>query len=273
MLKGLLKEYIATNVPKEEEIAILFSGGLDSLSILLSCLELGYKPSLYTFYLEGNISRDLEMSRKVAQHYGLQLTEVVIKHDLELMVCQVKSLIKEFNLVKKTQIQVMHPLSQVIPAIREQYVLTGLEADTLYGNTRSMRKQINDAKTFYQVRLNAINDDKNASYIFIKSLIENMGKQFVAPYKESKDIINYFLKLDVNEIRYGKQKRQTYEAFKTEIDELNLYRRSSNMQVNSGIREFHDELLASKYNTHGSKSVIGIYNQFIKEIENEKHGI
>lgn len=270
MLKDLLKEYVQERVPKDAEVAVLFSGGLDSISVLLTALELGYSPTLYTFYLEGYVSKDLETSRRVAQYYNLPLVEVKIKRDIELLVEQVKSIIKRFSLNKKTQIQVIHPMSNVIPYITEPYVLTGLEADTLYGNSRSMRKLINDSNDFYNARLRAIQDPKNASYQFIKQLVEEEGKELVAPYKESQSIIDYFLNLPVNDIRYGKQKRQTYEAFQNEIDELKLYRRSSNMQVNSGIREFHDELLTSQYNTTNAKSIIAIYNKFIKEAkENE----
>ena len=269
MLKELLKEYIKERIPKDAEVGVLFSGGLDSISVLLTALELGYSPTLYTFYLEGYISKDLETSRRVAQHYNLPLVEVEIKKDVDLMVEQVKSIIKRFSLNKKTQVQVVHPMSNVIPRIKESYVLTGLEADTLYGNSRNMRKLVNDVDEFYNVRLRAIQDPKNASYQFIKQLVEEEGKELIAPYKESQSIIDYFLNLPVNEIRYGKQKRQTYEAFRDEIDELKLYRRSSNMQVNSGIREFHDELLTSQYNTAQAKSVIAIYNRFIKEIKGE----
>ena len=125
MLKKLLKQYIVDNVP-QEEVAILFSGGLDSLSILLSLLDLGYKPTLYTFYLEGLISKDLELSRRISQHYNVPLVEVEIKRDIELMVSQSKALIKKYGLTKKTQIQVMHPLSNVFPLIKENYVFTGI---------------------------------------------------------------------------------------------------------------------------------------------------
>lgn len=269
MLKELLKEYVQERIPKNADVGVLFSGGLDSISVLLTALELGYVPTLYTFYLEGYVSKDLETSRRVAQHYNLPLVEVEIKKDVDVMVEQVKSIIKRFSLNKKTQIQVVHPMSNVVPCIKEQYILTGLEADTLYGNSRNMRKLVNDVDEFYNVRLRAIQDPKNASYQFIKQLVEEEGKELIAPYKESQSIIDYFLNLPVNEIRYGKQKRQTYEAFRDEIDELKLYRRSSNMQVNSGIREFHDELLTSQYNTVQAKSVIAIYNRFIKETKGE----
>ena len=266
MLKKLLKQYIVDNVP-QEEVAILFSGGLDSLSILLTLLDLGYKPTLYTFYLEGLISKDLELSRRISQHHNVPLVEVEIKKDIELMVSQSKALIKKYGLTKKTQIQVMHPLSNVFPLIKEDYVFTGIGADTLYGSARKFKKLIHDEQAFYNARVEAIRKPESASYIYIKNAIEEMGKVCVSPYKQSEDIINYFLQLPVSEIRYGKQKKQTYEAFKQEIDELSLYRRNSSMQVNSGIREFHDELLKSEYNTGNYKSVVGIYNTFIREME------
>ena len=190
-----------------------------------------------------------------------------IKRDIELMVSQSKALIKKYGLTKKTQIQVMHPLSNVFPLIKEDYVFTGIGADTLYGSARKFKKLIHDEQAFYNARVEAIRKPESASYIYIKNAIEEMGKVCVSPYKQSEDIINYFLQLPVSEIRYGKQKKQTYEAFKQEIDELSLYRRNSSMQVNSGIREFHDELLKSEYNTGNYKSVVGIYNTFIREME------
>lgn len=63
------------------------------------------------------------------------------------------------------------------------------------------------------------------------------------------------------------KKKQTYNAFKEEIDKLHLYRRNSSMQINSGIRELHDELLKTDWNTKGFKSVVGVYNQIIKYVK------
>ena len=43
------------------KVGLLLSGGLDSLSVLLSCLDIGIEPTCYTFYLEGNESEDLKI--------------------------------------------------------------------------------------------------------------------------------------------------------------------------------------------------------------------
>ena len=41
------------------------------------------------------------------------------------------------------------------------------------------------------------------------------------------------------------------------------------MQINSGIREFHDLLLQTDLNQKNFKSVIGVYNQLIKIVKGE----
>jgi asparagine synthetase B (glutamine-hydrolysing) len=269
MLKKLIKKHIENTIPKNEKVAVMFSGGLDSLSVLLSALELGYEVKLYTFHLKGVISKDLETARKVSKHYKLELHEVEISDNLDLLIDDLKYLIKTHDLKKKTQFQVMHPMKHLCEAIKEDYVLSGLEADTLYGNTRSMRKTIACESEFKNIRSKYIHDENNASYSFIRNELENNNKTFVAPYKQSSEIINYFLSLESKDLCFGKQKKQTYEAFKTEIDNLSLYRRSSNMQINSGIREFHDLLLQTDLNQKNFKSVIGVYNQLIKIVKGE----
>ena len=269
MLKELIKKHIEDNIPKNEKVAVMFSGGLDSLSVLLSAVELGYDVKLYTFHLEGIISKDLETARKVSKYYNLKLQEVTIPADVDLLISDLTELIKKHDLKKKTQFQVMHPMKYLCNAIEENYVLSGLEADTLYGNTRSMRKTIACESEFKNIRHKYIYDEDNASYSFIKNELKSNNKTFIAPYKQSSEIINYFLNLESKDLCFGKQKKQTYEAFKTEIDNLSLYRRSSNMQINSGIREFHDLLLQTNLNQKNFKSVVGVYNQLIKIVKGE----
>ena len=202
----------------------------------------------------------------IGENYFYELTKGIGIYNLAV---DEKYLIKTHDLKKKTQFQVMHPMKHLCEAIKEDYVLSGLEADTLYGNTRSMRKTITCESEFKNIRSKYIHDENNASYSFIRNELENNNKTFVAPYKQSSEIINYFLSLESKDLCFGKQKKQTYEAFKTEIDNLSLYRRSSNMQINSGIREFHDLLLQTDLNQKNFKSVIGVYNQLIKIVKGE----
>ena len=59
MLKSLLKASIRKYTPPEnKEVALLLSGGVDSISIGICLEELGYKVHTYTFYLKDNYSYD-----------------------------------------------------------------------------------------------------------------------------------------------------------------------------------------------------------------------
>lgn len=42
------------------------------------------------------------------------------------------------------------------------------------------------------------------------------------------------------------------------------YRKNSNLQCNSGIREYHDLLLRTELNKRKSKNVVAIYNDILK---------
>lgn len=267
MLKQLIKKHISNTIPQNEKVAVMFSGGLDSLSVLFSLIELGYDVKLYTFYREGVLSDDLKISRKVASNLNLELEEIEISNDLDKLVDDLKLLIKKHDLKKKTQFQVMHPMVYVCNAITEKFVVSGLAADTLYGTARSMLKFASNEVQFREKREELIYKEESDSYKFIKDELTSLNKIFIVPYKESKEIIDYFLKLTPKDLYSGKQKKQTYNAFKEEIDKLHLYRRNSSMQINSGIRELHDELLKTNWNTKGFKSVVGVYNQIIKYVK------
>ena len=54
-----MRNILKTQLKKldNEEVALLFSGGMDSLSLLLSCLDVGITPHLYTFKLK-NIEKE-----------------------------------------------------------------------------------------------------------------------------------------------------------------------------------------------------------------------
>ena len=152
MLKQLIKKHISNTIPQNEKVAVMFSGGLDSLSVLFSLIELGYDVKLYTFYREGVLSDDLKISRKVASNLNLELEEIEISNDLDKLVDDLKLLIKKHDLKKKTQFQVMHPMVYVCNAITEKFVVSGLAADTLYGTARSMLKFASNEVQFREKR-------------------------------------------------------------------------------------------------------------------------
>ena len=255
---------------KNNKVALLFSGGMDSLSLLLSCLDVGIKPHLYTFKLCDYDSEDYKFSIKISKIFDLKLTVINISNDIDLLLKDVEYIIKKFKVKKKTQIQCIHPFVYVIEHITEKYVLTGLCADELYGTPRKMqelgRKDLNE---FNKKRLEVHSDLKSSSYIYIKQLFEEKNIKLIAPYKENNELVEYMMNKTFKELHSPKQKNVMYENYKNELNTYKLYRRNSNLQCNSKIRELHDKLLNTFLNVDNNKSVVAIYNRLYKKIWSE----
>lgn len=266
MLKQLIINSISSKI-NNDDIAILFSGGTDSLTCLFSCLELGIKPKLYSFYLEGEIHKDIEISKQVAEYYNLEHNIIEIKKDKEQLIKDVKFLIKEYKIYRKTNVQCTYPFLHVLPKIKEKYVLTGLCADDLYGTAKSVIiKASKDKNIFDKIRNKTLSNLDSSAYRSIKELVETTyGKTFIVPYREQ-NIIDYFMTLSWEELNKPKQKQIALDSFKTYFDKQNIYRKNSNLQVGSKIREWHNELLDSELNINGRKRVDEIYKDYYKEV-------
>lgn len=269
MIRKLINNYINKEISLDDEIALLFSGGMDSLSILLSCLDVGIKPTLYTFYLDNYVSEDILSSRRIADLFDLKLEEIIIDTARIDLLADVRYIIKTFNTSKKTAIQCIHPFLYVIPRIKEECVLSGLCADELYGTPRSMAKYHKDIDFFKKIREDKNKDLYSSSYKYIKDLMCKNNKIFLAPFKTDKDIVSYMLSLNYKELHSPKQKNIVYEDYKDYIERYKLYRRNNNLQCCSKIREWHDILLTNKeVNTNNFKSVVGVYNSIYKGVKN-----
>lgn len=266
MLKTHINNWLKNNIDNTNSVAILFSGGMDSLTILLSCLELGIKPVLYTFYLDNYVSEDIKQSRYISELYNLELKEIEIKTQNIDLYRDVKYIVEKYNVRKKTAVQCIHPFLYVIPDVKEDIILSGLCADDLYGTPRSVSKHQNTSM-FNEIRKDKFFDKKSSSYEYIKILCEENDKKFIAPYKQSRDIYNYFISKNYKELNSPKQKNVAYLEYQNQIDKYKLYRRNSNLQCNSKIREWHDSLLKDDLiNYRNNISITGIYNNIYNDL-------
>jgi len=257
MLRNLINKYLKENIPNDD-VALLFSGGSDSLSILLSCLDLNIKPHLYTFRLSNHESQDSIYSKKISEIFSLKHTEVILNVDDINLLSDVEYIISHFKVKKKTHVQCIHPFIYLIPKINQSVILTGLCADDLYGTPRSMAKY---AKTsfFNELRQRIYENIESSGYKFINQIASENNKLLIAPYKQSQDIYNYMILKTYKEMHSPKQKFIMFDDYKTELLTHNIYRRNSNLQCDSKIREWHDTLLVS------NKSVTAIYNKIYRD--------
>lgn len=266
-LKILINKHFTDRIIDKTDVALLFSGGTDSLTCLFSLLDLGIRPTLYSFHLENVIHKDIEVSKLVAEYYELPHNIIVIDRNIERLKHDVKYLVETFKITRKTNVQCTYPFLHVLPQIKEKYVVSGLCADDLYGTAKSVAiKGGKDKNKLDEIRMKTLSNLDSSAYRPIKELVENVfNKKFVAPYR-SEEIIDYMMKFSWEEMNRPKQKQIAYFSYLNYFENQPIYRKNTNLQVGSKIREWHSELVNTDLNKNNRHRVDEIYKDLGREL-------
>ena len=256
------KELFLDALKPHQHLPLLFSGGMDSLTVLAGLMELGQKPHLYTYMLSDQPSKDAHSAQSNASRLNLNLSMVEIPQ--QNLLADVKEIIVMLPKVSKSAIQCGHPmkyLAQKIVNDGHDLVLCGT-----VGIVEDNRK--------VNVILSKFGEDKARDYRTellkkaglsgtsgMRLVSEKYGVKLIEPYR-NKALMEYQLSLDMGDINSPCQKGIALRAFPTFFNEAK-WRRNSPHQVNSGIRELHDKLLLDpKINFRNNKAIIGVYNNY-----------
>lgn len=266
-LRKLINEHLDKNIIDKSSVALLFSGGTDSLTCLFSLMDLGIRPTLYSFHMEGVIHKDIEISKQVSEHYQLNHKIIEIKRDINQLIEDVKFIISYFKVTRKTNIQCTYPFLHVLPEVKEKFVVSGLCADDLYGTSKSMIiKCSKDKYIFDKTRDRILSNFDSSAYRLIKQLVENVhNKRFIAPYRDQ-TIIDFFYKYSWEDLNKPKQKQIAVTAYNEFFRAQKIYRTNVNLQVGSKVREWHSELVETKINKNKRWRVDEIYKDLGREL-------
>ena len=80
MIRNLLTDHIKNNAP-DGEIAVLLSGGVDSLSCAIAATDAGKTVNAYSFHLDGNKSYDFHKAKEVCEIMDWNFTGVSVPLD------------------------------------------------------------------------------------------------------------------------------------------------------------------------------------------------
>lgn len=247
--------------------AIFFSGGVDSVTILFSLLELGRKPELLSFHLEGQPSQDTVIGREIAEHYGLNYHCVELPVDLEQTKNDVETVKSIIKYPMKTHIQCSIPflyMSREFSKLGIKKAFTGLAIGDIFANNKKcniMYKEKGE-EALRAYRHKCLFNPKVSDFD-IHMVSRKYGIEVVDTLREDKEFHEWMLSIPYKELYNPKPKSVLIDAFREYwlLDEKNWYRPGNNLQIVSGIREKHDELfLNSEYNKEGAKAIIKIYN-------------
>lgn len=253
--------------------ALFFSGGVDSTTILFALLELGRKPDLISFKLKDIESKDYLIGKEIADYYGLNYICVELPSDREGILKDVIDIIPELNYPLKTHIQCSIPfkyMSPVLSKLGHTKAFTGLYAGFIFGFNKktNMAYKEHGEEFTRNLRIKMMNNVKISDYDIEKiSLL--YGIELITPYKGS-DFSDWMMHLPYKELHTGKPKSIAVDAFKEYwlLNDKKWYRSGNNLQIVSGIRERHDELLLNdaELNPSDAKGIIAIYNNLRKRI-------
>jgi DNA-cytosine methyltransferase len=207
-LLSLLSNAVAES-SRHRNVALLLSGGLDSLSVGLALQAAGKAVHAYTFCIEGLESQDLRKAIALANHFGWHLT--VVRVPVGQVADDFVRLAIEHGCRRKVQFEVTFPLLYVLQQIDEGEVFTGWNADEHYGNDRqTMLEQarlVRDGaspaelkeafdrrrRNFFEVEM--ANPQSGDTWLYASRLAEQHRKRLVDPYLD-RAVFEYLLQFD-----------------------------------------------------------------------------
>ncbi|MCD7782051.1 MAG: asparagine synthetase B [Methanosphaera sp.] len=167
-LKNALINSVLRRCDDLDEVAILFSGGIDSTIIAKILKSHGKNVTLYTIGIEN--SQDLKVARKIADDMDLPLKTWIIDQDIiEKSLLDTINTIEDTNLMKIGVGMTIKLTSQLAHIDHHKVILSGQGADELFAGYNRYKKKIdhpeelieeldNDLNNIYHVNLER--DDK-----------------------------------------------------------------------------------------------------------------
>jgi len=261
MIDQILVNIIENEVPTDD-VGILLSGGVDSLSLGFAAHRLGKKITAYTFHLEDDKSYDACKAEEVSKEFGWECKTVVVptsnlKDDF-------LRLVKDYDCRKKTHFECTFPFLYVFPEITNKYLLSGIGADGYYGVSKKAILHFKEPKEkFDQFRRNYFIPHNVTGFLQIKQLSNEKNITLVHPYIYHDDVRDFFFKYDWFELNQPKQKQIVRDAFKEEFSRITNVKDHINLQLGSNIDHLFETLLDDKMlNNRGRKRVMDLASDY-----------
>jgi asparagine synthetase B (glutamine-hydrolysing) len=265
-IRNLLLELCNSN----KKVGVFLSGGVDSNSILAAYLRNGVRPIAVSFCLDGRPSTDFRCAQKTAKKIGLDFIPVFLPTALETLIGDVRTLIAQYSLRRKAEIEAFWGCWY---AIREahangvQVIANGLTAGGLFGDDKNCSIRGHGPDGDDPTWLDEIRAEKFAKPTYGQKIAwdiasSELGLEIVSPYRDPRfrEILKGHSYKSCNQ---PKQKQPLRDAF-PEMAGWNI-KPHVNLQLgDSGISALFSQLVNHPINKSGHKSVVGIYNEIAR---------
>ena len=241
MIDKLLVENIEQTTP-DQNVAVLLSGGVDSISVALAAERLGKTITAYSFCLDNEPSYDYNKAKEIAKNHNWAFVGTIIDTTkLEEDFYKLVSL----GCKKKTHYECVYPFLHVYPKIAETYVLSGWAADGYYGVSKKANIHYKHTKEkFDEFRDNYFDINNQAGYLWHELIARNNKKQLLTPYL-SMTIKDFFYNKTWEELNKPFQKHHVVNAFE-EFKKFK-FKKHINLQLGAGVDKLFETLIDDKF--------------------------
>ena len=270
MIKKLLENHIVNNTP-DESVALLLSGGIDSITVGLAAHNVGKKVHAYSFFLDGEVSYDFVKAAEVAHKMQWKFTPIVIpRHNL---VDDFKKIWK-LGCRKKTHYECVFPFLYIYPKIKEKYVMSGWGADGYfcvskkcqmrYSSKEKFKKHLEWCEkhnatptTFDDYRDHYFSEGECAGIDEHNKLVNKYKKKHITPYLDN-DVSKHLMSMNYDQLNKGGQKGYVRKAF-TKLKLFGNIKPHTNLHLGSGVDKLFETLLNNdEINKKGRKRMMDV---------------
>lgn len=245
---------------EEKDVAVMLSGGVDSNSILFSLLEANKNVVAYTFVLNGHESTDFISAQKVCKTFDVPFVPVYLPTDVNTIEKDVRNLILNRGLTKKTDIECTWAMEYAIKCVKENVIVTGHGADGHFGlSKRAMIHHSHSLESLSEFRDETFGNSNYAQKETLKEIASERGKEIIFPYLE-KEMRQVFRHKSWEELNKPKQKNPIVNSFPEYFERVKIRKHTVFQLGDSKIADNFQQLVNTELNQKGYKSPLGIYN-------------
>jgi len=244
---------------EDDDVAVLLSGGVDSLSCAFAAEEAGKDVYAYTFRMKGIPNADARAAREAAKAFDWPFALVDVPRDTETIRRNFLRLADEWDCKRKTDFECSYPMLYLIPEVEQSTVLCGIGADGLYGMGREAAFNYrDDCAAFDEYRSNY----RAGAERQIRSMIKAKDRTPVLPYRKD-CVINYFLEYGWYELNEPREKYHTLAAFRDKFKQFGV-REHGPFQLIARIPHYFENLLETDLNQKNRERVMDLCHDFGK---------
>lgn len=251
----------------EGSVAVATSGGIDSSVLIMSCLDLGYKPYVLSFKMDNRSdSYDFDAARKLAKRFDLDFVPVLLPSSPEIILEKIIYEIKHFQIKKKTAIECVYPMMFVFDTCEQlgiQNLICGHAADGHYALSKKAMIHYRSTQELYQQFRKTYFKNKNvAQSETLNQIAKEKNINLYLPYMQQ-TYFDLFNDLSWFEVNTPRQK----ELIRRDFPELDVMKLKNHLNLQLG-DSYIAETIGSevlKQIAPNAKSPITAYNKLWKQ--------